>query len=154
MAVPKKDKIYVGLQFLLFIAYFFEVEMLMFRISENMHKLALFCGAVGFVLVLVALLQLNTSLSPFPSPKKGAKLITRGVFIFARHPIYAGILFMAFGMSVWLGSGYKLIISVLLYLLFFLKSSYEEQRLEETFPEYVEYKKNTGRFFPKFNWRI
>ncbi|MDX1602830.1 MAG: isoprenylcysteine carboxylmethyltransferase family protein [Salinimicrobium sediminis] len=154
MAIPKKDKIFVGLQLLLFIAYLLEVEMLMFRISENMHKLALFCGGIGLVLVLVALLQLKTSLSPFPSPKKGTKLITGGVFVFARHPIYAGILFMAFGISVWLGSGYKLIISVLLYLLFFLKSRYEEQLLQETFPEYVEYKKHTGRFFPKFNWRI
>lgn len=154
MAVPKKDKIFVGLQLLLFIAYLLEVEMLMFRISGNMHKLALFCGGIGLVLVLVALLQLKTSLSPFPSPKKGTKLITGGVFVFARHPIYAGILFMAFGISVWLGSGYKLIISVLLYLLFFLKSRYEEQLLQETFPEYVEYKKHTGRFFPKFNWRI
>ena len=154
MAVPIKDKIFVGLQLLLFIAYLLEVEMLMFRISENMHKLALFCGGIGLVLVLVALLQLKTSLSPFPSPKKGTKLITGGVFVFARHPIYAGILFMAFGISVWLGSGYKLIISVLLYLLFFLKSRYEEQLLQETFPEYVEYKKHTGRFFPKFNWRI
>ncbi len=154
MAIPKKDKIFVGLQLLLFIAYLLEVEMLMFRISENMHKLALFCGGIGLVLVLVALLQLKTSLSPFPSPKKGTKLITGGVFVFARHPIYAGILFMAFGISVWLGSGYKLIISVLLYLLFFFKSRYEEQLLQETFPEYVEYKKHTGRFFPKFNWRI
>ncbi|MDX1754310.1 MAG: isoprenylcysteine carboxylmethyltransferase family protein [Salinimicrobium sediminis] len=154
MAVPKKDKIFVGLQLLLFIAYLLEVEMLMFRISENMHKLALFCGGIGLVLVLVALLQLKTSLSPFPSPKKGTKLIIGGVFVFARHPIYAGILFMAFGISVWLGSGYKLIISVLLYLLFFFKSRYEEQLLQETFPEYVEYKKHTGRFFPKFNWRI
>lgn len=154
MAVPKKDKIYVGLQVLLFIAWWFEIETLMFRISENMHKLGLFCGAVGVLLIIIALVQLNTSLSAFPSPKKGAKLVRSGVFVFARHPIYAGILFTAFGFSMWLGSGYKLIISTLLYLLLFLKSRYEEQRLQEMFPEYVEYKKNTGRFFPKFNWRI
>ncbi len=154
MAIPKKDILYVGLQFVLFIAWFFDITALGFRISENLHKLALFGGGIGLVLVLVAFLQLNTNLSPFPSPKKGSKLVTGGVFVFARHPIYSGILFMAFGVSIWLGSGYKLIISALLYLLFFLKSRYEEQRLQEVFPEYEAYRQNTGRFFPKFNWRI
>ena len=154
MAVPKKDILYVGLQFVFFIAWFFEINTLNFRVSENLHKLALFGGGIGLVLVLAAFLQLNTNLSPFPSPKKGSKLVTGGVFVFARHPIYSGILFMAFGISIWLGSGYKLIVSALLYLLFYLKSNYEEQRLLETFPEYSEYRKNTGRFFPKFNWRM
>lgn len=154
MPVPKKDKIYVGLQLLVFIAYIFEVEAFKFRISENMHKLAFFLAGVGLVIILIAFLQLKTSLSPFPSPRKGAKLVKDGVFAFARHPIYTGILFMAFGVSVWLGSGYKLVISLILYFIFFLKSRYEEQRLQETFPEYVDYKKITGRFFPKFNWRM
>src|SRR5690606_6752899 len=112
------------------------------------------CAGIGLLLVIAAFLQLNTNLSPFPSPKEGAKLVTNGVFAFARHPIYAGVLFMAFGISFGRGSGYKLIISVLLYLLFFLKSRYEEQRLQEIFPDYVLYKRVTGRFFPKFNWRI
>lgn len=154
MAIPKKDKIYVALQFLLFLLWLFEVERLQFRVSDNMHGLALICAGIGLLLVMAAFLQLNTNLSPFPSPKEGAKLVTNGVFAFARHPIYAGVLFMAFGISFWMGSGFKLIISVLLYLLFFLKSRYEEQRLQEVFPDYVLYKRITGRFFPKFNWRI
>lgn len=154
MAVPRKDKIYVGLQILLFITYFFEVDELKFRISENMHKLAFFGAGVGLVLILIALLQLKTNISPFPSPRKGAKLVTDGVFAFSRHPIYTGILFMAFGLAVWLGSGFKLILSAFLFLLFYLKSRYEEQRLQEIFPEYELYKRETGRFFPKFNWRI
>lgn len=154
MAVPKKDKIFVALQFLLFIAWIFEVEKWQFELSENLQALALIMAIIGLLLVLVAFLQLNTKLSPFPSPKQGAKLVIGGVFAFARHPIYSGVLFMAFGMSFWLGSGYKLLVSVLFYILFYLKSRYEEQRLTEAFPEYPEYKKNTGRFFPKFSGRI
>lgn len=154
MAVPKKDKIFVGLQFLIFLAWIPEVETWQFELSKNLHALALLCAVIGLVLVLVALLQLNTNLSPFPSPKKGANLVTGGVFAFARHPIYSGILFMAFGISVWLGSGYKLLISVFLFILFHLKSRYEEQRLTEAFPHYPVYRKNTGRFFPKFRGRI
>ncbi len=154
MAVPKKDKIFVALQFLVFIAWIIEVEPWSFKLSSNLSALSFIIAVIGLVLVLIAFLQLNTNLSPFPSPKKGAKLVTGGVFAFARHPIYSGILFMAFGISIWLGSGYKLAISLLLYLVFYFKSRYEEQRLEEAFPDYNVYKTRTGRFFPKFKGRI
>ncbi|WP_037373773.1 methyltransferase family protein [Salinimicrobium xinjiangense] len=154
MAVPQKDKIFVGLQFLLFFTWFLEVENWKFELSDNLQSLALITAGIGLILILAAFLQLNTKLSPFPSPKKGAKLITGGVFAFARHPIYSGILFGAFGISFWLGSGYKLLISLMLYILLYFKSRYEEQRLTEVFPEYPLYRKNTGRFFPKFSGRI
>ncbi|WP_324719524.1 methyltransferase family protein [Salinimicrobium sp. HB62] len=154
MEVSKKDKIYVLLQFLVFFAWLAEVERLKFELSDNLQGLALIIAGVGFLLAILALVQIRSKISPFPSPREGAKLVTSGTFAFARHPIYSGVLFMAFGLSVWLGSGYKLLISLLLYLLFFLKSRYEEKRLEEVFPEYEVYKRNTGRFFPKFKGRI
>lgn len=154
MAVPKKDKIFVALQFLIFIAWILPVEVWYIELSKNLRTLAFIIAVIGLVLVLIASLQLNTNLSPFPRPKKGAKLITGGVFAFARHPIYSGILFMAFGVSVWLGSGYKLTIGLLLYVVLYFKSSYEEQRLIEAFPDYPNYKRRTGRFFPKFKGRI
>ena len=154
MPVPKKDKIYVLLQFLVFIAWLMEVEKLRFQLSENLHYLGLIVAAIGIILILVALVQIGSKISPFPSPMQGAKLVTSGTFAFARHPIYAGLLFAAFGLSVWLGSGYKLLICLLLYVIFFLKSRSEEERLLEIFPEYEIYKRNTGRFFPKFKGRI
>ncbi len=154
MAVPKKDIIFVALQFLVFLAWIIPVDRWYFRLPENLRWLALFAAGIGVLLCVLALLQLNTNLSPFPSPRAGAKLLTSGVFAFARHPIYSGILLVAFGLSVWFNSGYKLGISLLLLLVFYLKSRYEEKRLQERFPEYVLYKRQTGRFFPKFNWRI
>ena len=154
MSIPKKDKVYVALQFLLFLIWFFEVRDLTFRLSENLHMLALIIAGVGLLLILIALLQIGNKISPFPSLRQGARLVTSGAFAFSRHPIYSGILFMAFGLSVWLGSGYKLVISLLLYLLLFLKSRYEEKRLLKIFPDYALYRRNTGRFFPKFKGRI
>lgn len=150
MATPVKDKIYVLLQFLLFIAWLFKINTLNFFFPENLKWIALFGAGIGLLLLIIALFQLNTGLTPFPRPKKGAKLITSGAFAFARHPIYSGILMIAFGCSFWLGSGYKVLISALLGILFFGKSRYEEKCLLETFPEYYSYKAQTGRFFPKF----
>lgn len=154
MAVPTKDKIFVGLQFLVFLVWIIDVEEWNFHFPENLQKLALIVAGLGLLLVISAFVQLNTKISPFPSPKEGAKLITSGVFAFARHPIYSGILFMAFGLSIWMNSGYKLLISFLLFVVFYFKSRYEEERLQQRFAEYVFYKRQTGRFFPKFKWRI
>lgn len=154
MAVPAKDKIYVFLQFVIFLTWLPKIESLQFVFPENLRWLGLIGAGIGLLLILVAFLQLNTNISPFPSPKEGAKLVTSGVFAFARHPIYSGLLFMAFGLSVWFNSGYKLIISFLLFLILYFKSRYEEERLQHRFPEYVLYKRQTGRFFPKFKWRI
>jgi protein-S-isoprenylcysteine O-methyltransferase Ste14 len=154
MAIATKDKFFVILQFLVFLVWIIRVDIWHFNLSENLEGLALISAGLGLLLILIALLQLKTNLSPFPSPKKGAKLLTSGVFAFARHPIYSGVLFMAFGLSVWLNSGYKLLVSILLWLVFYLKSRYEEELLLKRFPEYLLYKKQTGRFFPKFKWRI
>ncbi|MFD0976007.1 methyltransferase family protein [Salinimicrobium gaetbulicola] len=154
MPVPLKDKIYVLLQIVIFLAWLFDAENLFLEFPENLRWIALFVAGIGGILIVIAFIQLNTRLSPFPSPKKGSRLITSGAFTFARHPIYSGILMIAFGLSFWLGSGYKLIISLVLAGLFYAKSSYEEKRLQERFPEYGSYKAQTGRFFPKFNWRI
>lgn len=154
MDVPFKDKVYVALQFVLFAAYLFEWNSLAVLLPVNLRWLALMAGIAGVLLILVAFFQLNKNLSPFPSPTKNSELKTGGAFAFSRHPIYSGIILISFGLAIWLGSGYKIIISLLFLVLFYAKSKYEEERLENRFSEYAEYKKTTGRFFPKFRGRI
>lgn len=154
MPIPVKDKIFVLLQFAVIAVWFLNFQATNLQFPENLRWIALGVSGLGVILIIAALIQLRTHLSAFPSPKKSAKLVTSGVYTFARHPIYSGLLMMAFGVAFWMGSGYKLIISLVLALLFYAKSSYEEKRLLERFPEYRFYKSQTGRFFPKFNWRI
>ena len=149
MAVPIKDKIFVLLQFLLFIVYLFDWSYLEF---SSPRFLVIFAGILvvaGGLLALVALFQLNDKISPFPSPKQNSELRTSAAFSISRHPIYTGIILVAIGVAVYLGSGYKIFVSIVLFALFFLKSQYEEQKLIEMFPDYKLYRTKTGRFFPK-----
>lgn len=150
MAAGKKDIMFVGIQFLLFAAYLFEVPALKLELPSNVDLVHLGLTITGLVIIVVALLQLNKNLSPFPTPKKNSVLVKNGLYKYSRHPIYTGIMITTFFLAFYLHSGYKLLISCLLILLFYFKSRYEEEGLEKKFPEYKSYKAETGRFGPKF----
>ncbi len=150
MQLGSRDYIYVIIQLLLFVAYSFNADLIRINDFETFKIIGISITLIGALIALIALLQLNTKLSPFPSPKSNATLITNGIYKFIRHPIYAGIIFITFGYGLYIVSLYKIIISMLLYILFHFKSSYEERRLKITFITYETYKKSSGRFFPNF----
>lgn len=120
------------------------------KLSATLQRIGLILSFFGGLIILLALLQLNKNLSPFPTPKNNSTLLENGLYKYTRHPIYSGIILLFIGFSVYQNSWYKLLISLLLVILFYLKSVYEEQRLEQKFPEYKNYKTKTGRFFPWF----
>jgi len=143
------DYILVSLQAALLILFVLDVSMLELASPIYLKGIALVIAILGFVLLIIALLQLNRNLSPFPTPKKNSQLIQNGIYKYIRHPIYTGILLGCFGYSLYVDSSYKILISVLLLLLFTIKSRYEEKELKQKFKTYSAYMKITGRFFPK-----
>lgn len=148
-----KDFLFVGIQLVLFVLYVLEFKLLTINLHDIICSIGLVVSIVGVFVVIIALLQLKTNLSPFPSPKSNATLIKTGLYKFIRHPIYTGIILATFGFAIYMESSYKIIISLGLYLLFYFKSKYEEDRLSNTFPDYKSYKKGAARFFPRFNFR-
>ncbi len=148
MKIPLKDILFVLLQLLLFVAFVFDIESLTILFPIILFWFGVVIFILGVFITLVAVLQLNVHLSPFPSPLPGSKLIENGVYKFIRHPIYTGIILVFFGFAIISDSGYRMIISAVLFLLFYYKSLYEEKSLLEKFPSYLEYKNRAGRFFP------
>lgn len=150
MRIHPKDKILVSIQFILFSCYAID-----FNWSLGFSHLLKYIGAsfaiIGLAISLIAILQLNKNLSPFPTPKENAVLLENGLYKFVRHPIYSGLLFLFFGLGFYKDSPYKLIISSFLLILFYFKTQYEENQLKKKFANYSVYKKKVGRFFPKIN---
>ncbi len=145
---PAMDYTLVGIQFLLFVIYLLEVKKLSFHggmISEWAGAMLFLLGAI---ILLSALFKLGHSLSPYPSPLPEGQLVSSGMYKWMRHPIYSGILIAGFGFALYAGSGFKLLIILFLYILFYYKSNYEESLLMEKYPDYPAYRKRTGRFFP------
>lgn len=149
MNFKAKDIAYVALQVTLFLSFLLDISLLRFRLPVWIDHLLLPLIFIGAGVVLFALLQLKTNLSIFPTPLRGSELITHGLFKYIRHPIYSGILLSAFSLALYLGSGYKLLIAILLLILFYFKSNYEEKLLLHKFPEYKDYMKRSGRFLPR-----
>lgn len=152
MKLKTKDFIFVGIQFLLFLIYVFKIKLFNFSLPNFLNVVFLIVSIIGFLIVIVALLQLNKNLSPFPTPKSNSELIQTGLYKYIRHPIYTGIILMTFGYGLYSNSSFKLIISIALLILFYFKSYYEESLLIKKYLNYTAYKNNTGRFFPKFNF--
>src|SRR6056297_3588864 len=143
-----KNYIFVGIQLVLFLAFIFEIETLKFNWMALLQPVFLVLSGLGFLFILSALLQLNTNLSPFPKPKDNSTLITSGVYKYVRHPIYSGILIALFFLALYLSSPFKIFIVLLLVLLFWYKSKYEEEQLCLKYPDYSKYRQHTGRFLP------
>lgn len=150
MIITSKDILFVVLQLALFFLFSFDIHAWRIYFPVFMFWIGVGSLVIGAFIVIVSVLQLNVNLSPFPSPLPKSKLIVSGIYKYIRHPIYTGIFMGFIGFSIIADSGYKLLISAILLLLFYFKSIYEEKKLMLVFPDYDLYRQKTGRFFPRF----
>jgi protein-S-isoprenylcysteine O-methyltransferase Ste14 len=146
--MKRKDIFYVSIQSILFFVYLLLPNYFSFEINLGLRNASLILACIGAIILLLAILQLNRNLSPFPTPKSNSVLIISGLYKYVRHPIYTGIIIFAFSYGVYSQHMWRLFIAIILVVLFYFKSGYEESLLQEKFKDYVAYKKSKGRFFP------
>lgn len=108
--------------------------------------------AGGVVLAIAAIAQHgfdNRGLpSITPSPDSRRELVTGGVYRFARHPIYSGVILSAIGVSLIHGQLFDWLITAALIVVLTLKTRHEERLLKEAYGEYDKYMAHVGRFSP------
>ena len=153
MQRPANDLLFVTVQLILFIMYFLVPPIVRWHLPGGWNLLALIPAASGIVICITSVLQLKRNLTPFPAPVPGGQLITSGMFRWARHPIYSGLILFFSAFAVYQESLGKVLVALLLLVLFYVKSGYEERRLEKSYPHYLQYKLRTGRFFHKLRKR-
>ena len=113
-----------------------------------LRAVALAVMVAGLALAVAAGLRLGRNLTPLPVPIDGGRLVTAGVYGYARHPIYGGLLLLALGWSALAGSSATLLAALALWALFERKSRFEERALAARYPEYARYRAGTRRFVP------
>jgi protein-S-isoprenylcysteine O-methyltransferase Ste14 len=105
-------------------------------------------AALGLAAGAAALVRMRLRVTPLPEPRPGAELLTDGIYALVRHPMYGGILMMAFGVSLAVRSLAGVGGAVVLTVFFYAKSNYEERRLRARFASYRAYAGRTRRFLP------
>lgn len=147
MKKTSKDYIFVSLQGILFIAFLGNIDFFNWQIPYWIQIASLFPALIGMVIIIKAILQLNKNLSPYPSPIQNGQLIKDGLYKYVRHPIYSGVIITCLSLSIFTSSEYRTLVTILLYILFYFKSKYEEKRLSLIYSDYQEFMKTRARFF-------
>ncbi len=119
-----------------------------------------YIGGIGFVfsliLIIKALIDLGTSLSPLPEPKANASLVIHGAYKRCRHPLYQALVISSISICITLGSIIHLILFIILCLILRGKAKREEESLLKIHPDYKLYKKVTPAIIPRLpllDWR-
>jgi len=99
-------------------------------------------GSLGSFLVLW---RLGKSFSIMPEARK---LVTAGPYAWARHPLYAVEIITIIGTAIQFQAPLSWLIALAVVGMLWIRTRYEEQVLEENFPEYGEYRARTKRFIP------
>jgi protein-S-isoprenylcysteine O-methyltransferase Ste14 len=138
------DKV-IGIFYMLFLVGTFVVAGLDRRFAWSAEPLWVkILGGAAFVFSLAITfwaMSANTFLSTFVriQEERGHTTVTGGPYRFVRHPMYAGNLFMSWGIPLLLGSWWTLIPGVLTIVLFIIRTSLEDRTLQAELPGYVEY---------------
>jgi len=102
----------------------------------------------GALLAGAGTLSLGRNLTPLPHPKEGARLVETGAYRLVRHPIYGGIVLLAYGWSLCARGWLPLAYATLVFIFLDLKSRREERWLTEKYPGYADYRKSTRKRIP------
>ena len=134
----------VFLQFFNISLHFFQWE---FIPQKQIIQVSFFSSLVGYLIILIAFIilllaikDLDRNLSPFPRPINNSKLVTTGIYRFMRHPMYYSLIFISFGIFITKLSIYYLFLSISLVFIIKFKIALEEKYLNNKFKNYLLYK--------------
>ena len=102
----------------------------------------------GAIVAVRGVLDLGSSLTPFPRPADANRLVESGVYRYVRHPIYSGIVLAGIGWATVTTAPAAAGLSLVLLLWFDLKARNEEAWLVERHPGYARYQARTRKFIP------
>ena len=91
----------VFLQFFIISLHFFQWEFIpqkqIIQVSTLSYLLGVLIIIIAFIIILIAVKDLGSNLSPFPRPINNSNLVTTGIYRFTRHPMYYSLLLISIG---------------------------------------------------------
>jgi len=103
---------------------------------------------LGSAIAVRGVLDLGSSMTPFPRPSAASQVVEIGVYRHVRHPIYIGIVVASIGWGVATLAPLAVAIALVLLAWFDVKARAEEAWLAERHPGYAAYRARTRKFVP------
>lgn len=100
----------------------------------------------GFLMTFLSVLNLRTAFSIMAEARP---LVRSGFFRWVRHPIYTGNFIMLLGALILHLSPKTAFFYVVMVLGHVVRARLEERKLTAVYPEYEDYRRTTGMFWPK-----
>lgn len=149
--------IFFGLLVFLFIFLALKIDRLIgitgiFPRSMSLILAALFFLAASILIGWSVLTFLRAKGTPVPL-NPPPRVVTTGPYAYVRNPMLTGVFALLFGIGALLGSFSLLVILTPLFILanvWELKAIEEPELIKRLGQDYVEYRKNTPMFFPRF----
>ncbi len=139
-----KEIILVIFQFLIISLHFIKLEFLPKLEIMQGNSIFSFLGfmfiIIASIIMLMAIKELGSNLSPFPRPKANGNLITSGIYSFTRHPMYYSLILFSLSFFIIKLSFYYLCLTIILSIVIKFKIILEEQYLNNKFKNYLFYK--------------
>ena len=144
---------YVVIQFLLFgilfiMPYLVDTAPWPAPFGRIAQVIGLLLGMSGMALAFWGVASLGDNLTAVPKPKTSAQMVKHGAYRLVRHPIYSGVILAGFGWSLLNQSVPTLIIALILFLFFDIKSRKEETWLTEKYENYPAYQQEVRKLIP------
>lgn len=113
------------------------------------HWLLLVIQALSLSIGIWAILIMRTSkFNVSPEVHRDAHLVEKGVYAYVRHPMYTAVLVFSLALLINAFSWVRLGVFGVLAVVLVIKLRYEEQMLQDEFPEYQNYMQRTWRLIP------
>ncbi len=161
---PNEMQKFFGKSFYLIIVYYIIIMAYLFTgfnfwglisnislIDSAAFKIIGFAAGIIFIaLMTMARLNLGSSWRVGLDPNTQDKLVTTGFYKFIRNPYFTFLLWFQFSLILIVPNAIAIFAFIQGYLLINLQVREEEEFLKEKYGEnYISYKNNVGRFFPK-----
>jgi protein-S-isoprenylcysteine O-methyltransferase Ste14 len=105
-------------------------------------------GFWAMILLGRSLFDLGQNLTPLPHPRDDGELVQTGIYSLVRHPLYSGVIFLAFTYASWQISWMHFLGAIALFIFFDAKATKEEVWLTEKFPAYANYRTSVKKLIP------
>jgi protein-S-isoprenylcysteine O-methyltransferase Ste14 len=156
----KRSPVATGTMILFFFAFYLLVHRRIGVVEvENMSAL-ITISIIGLIMVIVGAIvnilgrvNLGKNWANQVTLYSKQTLVTKGMFGVVRHPLYASLIWMFCGASIVYHNYAAFLAATMVFMpAMYFRAKQEEAMLEVQFPDYNNYRKRVGMFFPKL-WR-